>query len=143
MPCSLTQNNLQSTTYLSPGFPGGSEGKNPPANAADVGFTPGLEGSPGEGNGNPLQPSCLGNPEEMGRGAWQECRTRLSDNYMARRRPCPQGAEQTTGKHVNRGPPSGQGCEAGQIRRGTHFQHVCPLGQPMQHRTTTHMHLCF
>ena len=28
--------------------------------------------------------------------------TQLGDNYMARQRPCPQGAEQTTGKHVNR-----------------------------------------
>ena len=66
---SLTQNNLQSTTYLLPGFPGGSEVKNPPANAADVGLIPGLRRSPGEGNGNPLQPSCLGNSEEMDRGA--------------------------------------------------------------------------
>ena len=29
--------------------------KNPPANAGDLGWTPGLGGSPGEGNGNPLQ----------------------------------------------------------------------------------------
>jgi len=33
------------------GFPGGSEVKNPPANAGDVGSIPGLERSPGEGNG--------------------------------------------------------------------------------------------
>ena len=56
---SLTQNNLQSTTYLLPGFPGGSEVKNPPANAADVGLIPGLRRSPGEGNGNPLQSLIL------------------------------------------------------------------------------------
>ena len=43
--------------------------KNLPANAGDVGSILGLERSPGEGNGNPLQYSCLGNP--MDRGAWQ------------------------------------------------------------------------
>ena len=48
--------------------PGGSVVKNPPASAGDVGSIPGLERSPGEGNGNPLQYSCLGNP--MDRGAW-------------------------------------------------------------------------
>ena len=40
---------------ISQGSPGGSEAKNPPANAGDVGLIPGLGGSPGEGNGNPLQ----------------------------------------------------------------------------------------
>ena len=35
----------------------------------DMGLIPGLERSPGGGNGNPLQHSCLGNP--MDRGAWQ------------------------------------------------------------------------
>ena len=46
--------------------------KNLPANAGEVGDTgsiPGLGRSPREGNGNPLQYSCLGNP--MNRGAWQ------------------------------------------------------------------------
>ena len=42
--------------------------KNPPANAQDVGLIPELERSPGEGNGNPFQHSCLENPME--RGAW-------------------------------------------------------------------------
>ena len=42
--------------------------KNPPANAGDVGSIPGSERPPGEGNGNPLQYSCLGN--HMDRGAW-------------------------------------------------------------------------
>ena len=51
------------------GFPGGSVVKNPPAGAGDAGLTPGLGRSPGEGNGNPLQDSCLENP--MNRGAWQ------------------------------------------------------------------------
>ena len=50
-------------------FPGGSVVKTPPANAVDAGSTPESEGSPGEGNGNPLQYSCLGNP--MDRGAWR------------------------------------------------------------------------
>ena len=42
--------------------------KYPPANAGDAGLVPGLGRSPGEGNGNPLQYSCLENPME--RGAW-------------------------------------------------------------------------
>ena len=37
-------------------------------NAGDLGSIPGLGRSPGEGHGNPLQYSCLGNP--MNRGAW-------------------------------------------------------------------------
>ena len=46
--------------------------KNPPAKAGDIrdsGLSPGLGRSPGEGNGNPLQYSCLEN--SMDRGAWQ------------------------------------------------------------------------
>ena len=43
--------------------------KNLPANAGAVRLVPGLGGSPGEGNGNPLQCSCLANPMEG--GAWQ------------------------------------------------------------------------
>ena len=50
------------------GFSGGTEVKNPPAHAGDTGSIPGSGRSPGEGNGNPLQYSCLGNP--MDRGAW-------------------------------------------------------------------------
>ena len=42
--------------------------KNPPANAGDIGSIPGLGGSPGGGNDNMFQYSCLGNP--MDRGAW-------------------------------------------------------------------------
>ena len=52
-------------------FPGGSVVKNPPVNAGDareVGLIPGLGGSPGGENGNPLQYSCLENL--MDRGAW-------------------------------------------------------------------------
>ena len=40
--------------------------KDPPANAGDVGSTPGWGRSPGEGSGNPLQCSCLGNPMDRG-----------------------------------------------------------------------------
>ena len=43
--------------------------KNPPANAGDSGLISGSGRSPGEGNDNPLQYSCLGNP--MNRGAWR------------------------------------------------------------------------
>ena len=50
------------------GFPGGSVVKNLPANAEDSGSVPVLGRFPGEGIGNPLQYSSLGNP--MDRGAW-------------------------------------------------------------------------
>ena len=50
-------------------FPGGSVVRNPPANAADVCSFHGSGRSPGGGNGNPLQYSCLGNP--MDGGAWR------------------------------------------------------------------------
>ena len=49
--------------------PGGSVVKNPPARVGDVGSIPGLGRSHGEGNGNPFQYSCLGNP--MDRRVWQ------------------------------------------------------------------------
>ena len=51
------------------GFPGGLGVKNPFANAGDAGSIPQSGRSPGEGNGNPLQYPCLGNP--MHRGAWE------------------------------------------------------------------------
>ena len=50
------------------GFPVGSDGKEFTCNAGDLGLIPGLGRSEGEGNGNPLQYSCLENP--MDRGAW-------------------------------------------------------------------------
>ena len=72
---------------MNKGFPGGTVVKNPPVNAGDtrdVGSVSGLGRSPGRGNGNPLQYSCLENP--MHRGAWQvivhgiaKSRTWLSD----------------------------------------------------------------
>ena len=55
-----------------PGFPGGSVVKNPPANAGatgDAGLIPGSGRSPEEGNGNPVQYSCLGTP--MDRRTWK------------------------------------------------------------------------
>ena len=77
-----------SSLYISIfGFPGGSEDKVSACNAGDPGLIPGLGGSPGEGNGNPLQYSCLENPME--RGAWRatvhgvaKSRTRLNDLYI-------------------------------------------------------------
>ena len=50
------------------GFPGGSEVKTSASYAGDPGSIPGLGRSPGEGNGNPLQYSCLENP--MDGEAW-------------------------------------------------------------------------
>ena len=54
---------------LAGGFPGGSDGKASAYNAGDPGSIPGLGRSSGEGNGNPLKYSCLGNP--MDRGTWR------------------------------------------------------------------------
>ena len=51
------------------GFPPGSVDKESTCNAGDLNLIPGWGRSPGEGNGNPLQCSCLGNP--MDREAWQ------------------------------------------------------------------------
>ena len=66
------------------GFPGGSEVKASACNAGDLGSIPGSGRSPGEGNGNPLQYSCLENP--MDGGAWwptvhgvAKSRTQLSE----------------------------------------------------------------
>ena len=66
------------------GFSRWLSGKESTCNAEDTGLIPGSGRSPGEGNGNPLQYSCLGNPVD--RGMWQatvhgvsKSRTRLSD----------------------------------------------------------------
>ena len=66
------------------GFPGGSEVKASACSAGDLGSIPELGRSPGEGNGSPLQYSCLENP--MDGGAWwatvqgvAESQTQLSD----------------------------------------------------------------
>ena len=55
-------------THIILGFPGGSLIKNPSANAGEVGLIPGSGRFLGEGNGNPLQCSCLENPRDG--GAW-------------------------------------------------------------------------
>ena len=68
-----------------PGFPRSSVGKEIACNAGDLGLIPASGRFPGEGNGNPLQYSCLENP--MDRGAWgggyspwgRKSQTRLSD----------------------------------------------------------------
>ena len=74
------------------GFPGGSEVKASAANAGDPDSIPGSGRFPGEGNGNPLQYSCLENP--MDRGAWRarvhrvaKSQTRLSD-FTSPHLPC-------------------------------------------------------
>ena len=51
------------------GFPAGSDGKEFTHSVGDLGLIPELGRSPGEGNDNPLQYSCLGHPTD--RGAWQ------------------------------------------------------------------------
>ena len=65
-------------------FPGVSEVKASACNVGDLGSIPGSGSSPGEGNGNPLQYSCLENPKDG--GAWwasvpgvAKSRTQLSD----------------------------------------------------------------
>ena len=65
---------LDSKHYFAPstilqGFPIGSDGKASVCNAGDLGLIPGLGRSPREGNGSPLQYSCLENP--MNGGAWR------------------------------------------------------------------------
>ena len=56
------------TLNLTQSYMGGAVVKNPPANAGDPGSTPGSGRSPGEGNSNPLQYSCLGKATD--RGTW-------------------------------------------------------------------------
>ena len=71
------------------GLPCSSNGKESACDARDQGLIPGSGRSSGEGNGNPLQYSCLGN--SMDRGAWQatvhgvtKSRTRLSNQHFLR-----------------------------------------------------------
>ena len=60
---------FDSGSTLEGGFPGGSGDKESACNAGDPGLIPGSGRSPGEGNGNPLQYSCLENSTD--RGVWQ------------------------------------------------------------------------
>ena len=79
--CSLACGNMKTTTRACPcsfgygclysrdwGFSGGSDGKESVCSVGELDSVPGLGRSPGEGNGNPLQYSCLKN--SMDRGAW-------------------------------------------------------------------------
>ena len=69
-------------TFYNAGFPDGLVVKNLPANAGasgDEGLIPGSGGSPGEGNGNPFQYSCLQNP--MDRGAWRAVVHRVTKSW--------------------------------------------------------------
>ena len=61
------------------GFPGGSDGKESACSVGDPGLTPGSGTSPGEGNDNPLQYSCLENP--MTGGAWQATVHRVAKSW--------------------------------------------------------------
>ena len=74
------------------GFPGGSVVKNSPANAGDTGDTgsiPGLGRSPGEGNGNLLQSSCLGNSmDRRAKLATVHRVTKESDNSVTKQQQC-------------------------------------------------------
>ena len=60
-------------------FPGGSDSKESTCNAGDLGLIPGSRSSPGEGNGNPLQYSCLENP--LDRGAWRATAYSVARNW--------------------------------------------------------------
>ena len=63
-----TAQNMGLSVFKILGFPSDSEVKAPTCNAGDLGSIPGSGRSPGEGNGNPLQYSCLENPTD--RAAW-------------------------------------------------------------------------
>ena len=62
------------------GFRGVLVVKNPPANTGDMGLICGFGRSPGEGNGYPLQNSCLGNPMDI--GAWWATVYRVTKSQM-------------------------------------------------------------
>ena len=64
-----TYMNTSEVTTVGSGLPSDSDHKESACNAGDTDSIPGSGRSPGEGNGNPLQYSCLGNPVD--RGAWQ------------------------------------------------------------------------
>ena len=111
--------------------------KNPPANAGDVrdsGSIPRAERSPEEGNGNPLQYSCLENP--MDRGAWRatvhgvaKCRTQLkrlsSRDATIRERSQEQGG---CVRHMNSG--ERRGSESLPVLREVHLGGFLPLWSP-------------
>ena len=65
------------------GSPGGSAGKESTCYAEDLGLIPGSERSPGEGNGNPLQSSCL--EISMDRGTWWATVHRITESDISKR----------------------------------------------------------
>ena len=85
----MTRSEITTSSAPSWGFPGSSDGKVSAYNAGDPGSIPGSGRSPGEGNGKPLQYSCLETPMEG--GAWQatvhrvaKSQTRLSTHILHR-----------------------------------------------------------
>ena len=66
------------------GFPGGSDGKVSACSAGDPGSIPGSGRSPGEGNGKPLQYSCLENP--MDRETWRATAQRVTKSQKPLKR---------------------------------------------------------
>ena len=62
------------------GFPGGSDGKESARNAGDLGWISGSARPPAEGNGYPLQYSCLENP--MDRGSWRPTAHGVTESGM-------------------------------------------------------------
>ena len=62
----LVQIYIKACFYPASGFPGGSDSKDYACNAGDLSSIPGLGRSPGEGNGYPLQYSCLENSMDRG-----------------------------------------------------------------------------
>ena len=71
---------LNCMTWSDIGFPGGSDGKESACNARDPGSIPESGRSTGEGNGYPLQYSCLEN--SMDRGAWQVTVLRVTKSWI-------------------------------------------------------------
>ena len=79
MLCCVVQRAAPGTQPL-PAFPGGSAGKESACNAGDLGSIPGLERSPGEGEGYPLQYSGLENSMDCIESA--KCQTQLNDFHF-------------------------------------------------------------
>ena len=89
--------------------------KNLPANAADLrdmGSIPGSGRSPGEGNGNPLQYSCLGNP--MDRGAWQTTVLGITKNQTGL----------SAHAHTHFGRPGSLGADGTAFKFNVHADHL-------------------
>ena len=78
-------NHIQSGVWIYFGLPWWLSGKELPANAGDEGSIPGWGRSPGEGNDNPLQYSCLENPMDRGPGGLQSMR---SENNLVTKHAC-------------------------------------------------------